>query len=450
MANKRDKVNFESQQRVDLGDIRATINNITKDMRRSFHLFLYGIGSDNKRHIAGFRVTASGTPDSFVTIDDGVATGAEKLNDDDIEYSVIYGADTVTERQLDFSALANGTYSVWLRYSADPGEPGVRVFYNPDTDGEEAQAVNTRIVHDWDVQISASSPGTEWQELAEVVWDGATIASGDITDKRHTFFEGNADTSWDDEWGDGANDRNSDRSRFGIHSLYDWVHGVRRQIQDIIGNPGSGAKWYLVPPIDLQAAYNRFNKITAFDAWIDELINADEINLSDKPQIDENVSAAQFISAVAPDSFDVLGNSVGSIYVVNNSDTDGVHSYVKVIDGAPASVGAPQAKRLVLRGRKDAAGESIATLSLRPFDKTTGNFGSTVASIDTSAVVLTGNFVVTSSVLTGALDTEANIYLLQLSIEPTGGGTTDNDRGIEIYSATVRYERTRLWTTNVP
>jgi len=254
MAIDRDMVNWNSNQRADISEMRAHERNSRSDMRRSIDNLLFGSNASGFNRVFGnFKVTASNPADAVVSVNAGVAVGAEVLDDQTNEHGVMFGRDGESSKALDFSSLGAATYNVWVRFSNDPGEPGVRVFYNADTQQEEAQTVDTRLVHDWDVTISIVSPGDEWILLAEVVWGGATIAAGNITPKRHMFFEGDAGASYAHEWGDGANDRDTDRANNGVRALYEHTHAVRRQIEEIFDDL-LGTKWYEVPPSNLQEA----------------------------------------------------------------------------------------------------------------------------------------------------------------------------------------------------
>lgn len=252
MGPRRNFINWISNQRADLGDIRAQQRNRASDLRRTVENLLFGANTDTQqRTFGGFNVTAQSPVTSLVDISAGAAFGGERLEDESIELGVIFGTDTALEKSLNFGVLAVATYTIWLRFSHDPGEAGSRVLFDPATETEIGITHDVELVNDWDVVISVASPGDEWQPLATVAWNGATIAAGDITQAQDTFFEGDAATGYPHEWGDGVNDRNVDRQRRGVKYFYQFVHAVRRQIEEIFDD-GLTLKWYEVPPSNLK------------------------------------------------------------------------------------------------------------------------------------------------------------------------------------------------------
>ena len=262
MGPKRDFINWLANQRADRGDIRAQQRNRASDLRRSLENILFGGNSNGKKRIfSAFNVTAQSPNTSLVDVSAGVAFGGERLVDESIELGVIFGNDTLSEKSLNFGALGAATYTIWLRFSFDPGEAGSRVFFDPVTEDEVGQTVNTVLVHDWDVVIATASPGDEWQPLVSVAWGGATIAGGDITQLQFKFFEGDAAASYPHVWGDGGFDRNVNRQVHGISHFYDWVHAMRRQIEEIFDS-ALGTKWYEIPPSNLKEARDHIDEDT--------------------------------------------------------------------------------------------------------------------------------------------------------------------------------------------
>lgn len=261
MSASRDKVNWQGNQRADLGDIRVQQDNDRTNQRAMLrHILFDGPQSTAMlRILGGFDVTATAPATSSVIVAYGSAIGPERQADNSLDHGEVFGRDTVTQRILDFAALGAATYGIFLRLSLDPGSPGARVFYNPDTDNEFGQTIDVFQSHDWDVTIAVTSPGAEWQQIAEVVWNGATVSSGNITGMRSLFFEGDEDNAYANTWGDGANDRDSDRATYGIKGLFDFVAAMRRKIEEI-QNDTLFTRWWDLPLISLREVNDHVNE----------------------------------------------------------------------------------------------------------------------------------------------------------------------------------------------
>lgn len=236
----RDLLRMEPNERLDLPDFEQLQRGARAEARAIARAVLFG-GADTKKVLGGWVVTANSPADALVNVARGAALGAYE---EPLTGAFDYGASIYegeSTQELDFSALANGTYGIWIRLSAEASTQGNRVFWDGTNDTEVIDALDTRYVVAWDTQISASSPGTGWMQVASVAWAGSTVASGDITHNPDMFFEGNAAASYAHVWGDGGNDRNTNRALYGVGSLYTFVHAMRRQIEEIVGD---GQKWY--------------------------------------------------------------------------------------------------------------------------------------------------------------------------------------------------------------
>lgn len=249
MAGSRDRVRVLPDQRVDVLDWEAMQLNARSEARSMLAALLFGdntLAAELVKIVEGFEVTAQGTPDATIDIAAGAAIGAELRADGDREYGVLFGREVQTSQTLDFMGQPNNTYGIYVRFAATPGTQSARVFWDADSSAETTDIVETRDVVDWDVVYSTTSPGDEYVKVADVVWGGSTITTGDITDTRDLMFEGKVDDSYAQQWGDGGSDRDSDRAANGVHDLATWVQAVRRQLADI-----TGTAWYTDVPVGL-------------------------------------------------------------------------------------------------------------------------------------------------------------------------------------------------------
>lgn len=188
----------------------------------------------------------------------GVATLAQgraivKLQKDQaLSHGFLLGLQAPTSYQLDFTAAGNDTYNVYVRAVYSDATFENRVFWNPGTSAEFVDYTATRRIVTWEVTYqsqSAASPAPEWM----LVWE-ITVVSNLITavnDVRQFYFEGNPDTTYDHEWGDGANDRDNDRALYGVKDRWTWDEAIRRQLADIIGDASGAHRWQKAPPIEL-------------------------------------------------------------------------------------------------------------------------------------------------------------------------------------------------------
>ena len=188
----------------------------------------------------------------LITVQGGTAIMGYEYN-----HAVQYGAFTSKEssRIVDTSVVTDATltYGVWVRFVLAEGDDENRAFWNSagGTPAEEVRTVPTRLIEDWQVQLSVNAPSTA-PEAWMKIWDYDVTAPGsEMTDKRVFFFEGTTGSSpdWrpvDGEWGDNTYDRSTDRPENGIFGMRRFVRAMQRQIQDIIGPSGAPTpfNWY--------------------------------------------------------------------------------------------------------------------------------------------------------------------------------------------------------------
>ena len=148
------------------------------------------------------------------------------------------------------AAGAGVKYGVYAKYSLQDAQAQNRNFWNAlaATPTEITRQIFTRRVDALELTFAASgtTPGTEWMLLAEI--EPAILSAGTqtgITDKRVFYFEGAVANSYQaTEWGEGPNDRNSDRDTYGVTGLRTMIRALQRQVSDIIDG---GNSWWVDP-----------------------------------------------------------------------------------------------------------------------------------------------------------------------------------------------------------
>jgi len=252
-----DLPNWQSLERVGRPDFRAATGQLVLgDFIRHLRNLILPMGRANggetnydSRVIRGFdwTTTVTGAVGALV-MNRGVGL-FPYLDPDDgqIKHAILFadeGAETIS---VDFSGATDpGTTDVFVRLVRTPATFANRVFWNPS--GAPAQEyvsnIPTRLVFQWEVTIQDTglpAPGDEWVKVWEI-----TIAAGNFTgseDFRHFYFEGSANSTdnYDQEWGDGANDRNSDRAQYGVNDIHEILQAIRRQLDDAFL---TGDGWY--------------------------------------------------------------------------------------------------------------------------------------------------------------------------------------------------------------
>jgi len=250
MAGSRDLLRVEATERLDKPDLDALQRNSRSDTRTSVTTLLFAAATVDKV-MSGWQITANGPADALFNVAAGTMVGVETLDDGSDEHGLLYGLESTASVSVDLTGqpVSPPVYNVYIRFVHNPGVAGTRIFWDDDASQEASSSINTREVAGWSATAATASPGSDWIKIGEIDWDGAAVQAGDITHLRDMFFEGDEDGAFADAWGDGVNERNSDRGQYGIGDLYTWVQAVRRQIKDIIG---SGA-WVDGPATDLVA-----------------------------------------------------------------------------------------------------------------------------------------------------------------------------------------------------
>lgn len=252
-----DIVRWSPDERVDIPDLTAMSFLVLGEFRR---LGRTVFGERSKSILRGFAVEPEAPPSSRVVIrlDNGVdpesvAFGAELVGANP-EYGQIIGGrmfgavlEGSAQQIIDFAGQPNDTYFIEMRfvpYDTSIGAADNRVFWNEATNSEYVDGVETRFKAQWEVAFATSQAGGEWITLATVVWAGATISSGDITDLRDFTLEGPAPfTSTSQESSAPDFYRGDDREGLnGINEIATGIRAVMRQVRDIKGQDENG-RW---------------------------------------------------------------------------------------------------------------------------------------------------------------------------------------------------------------
>lgn len=259
------QVLWHSRERVDLPDLSAVMGLVDSEFRRVLSQGIVGL--DLNTILRGFEVEPESPVSSRVLVrmdrtSDGIpyqteslAVGAENFGAV-IDYGVLIGGrssdgslEGAAQMLLDFAAQPVGVYIVEMRYVTTTGTNENRANWNEGTNAEYVSADDTRILPAWEIRFSPTATGNEWIALAQVNWNGATIAAGDITDLRLFAFEhfaGLADTT-DQNVSPFDFDRTAARGQFGVtvSSPIAAINALQRQILDLKGQDNLGSfNWY--------------------------------------------------------------------------------------------------------------------------------------------------------------------------------------------------------------
>lgn len=255
---------FSSQERVDLPDLTAVSYLVLGEFRRTARGILLGPNlaspPDHLNYvIRGFAVEAASPPDTtvLVRLDPGGANplsfafGAENLGAR-IDFGQLIGGDGMdgtlegnATYTLDFGAQPPGTYTVEMRHVYADGANDNRAFWDEGGNAEFIAATDTRALPAIELRLSGA-PSSEWITLASVVWGGATIVAGNITDARVFAFEGATPFRQTSQTGSGGMadfDRSTSRGgSAGLNEVYPVLRALGRQIQDLKG-ASDDARW---------------------------------------------------------------------------------------------------------------------------------------------------------------------------------------------------------------
>lgn len=264
-------VRYSPQERVDLPDITAMSFLVLGEFRRHVRGLLIGpSASGSPTHenavVRGFTIEPSGVPDSLVTVRLVPTTGGGRplgfaIGGEDLATRIDFGQLIGGEDQagntegnasttFDFTGQPLDTYRLQMRFTYAEGASDNRAFWDAATNSEFISEENTRFLPSYSLGIVASpgSLGDDWITLADVVWDGASIDAGDITDLRQFVFEGSAPFQAATQAAYAAIpdfDRSVTRAADGVNEVYPVLRALARQIADIKGQNDAGSiDWF--------------------------------------------------------------------------------------------------------------------------------------------------------------------------------------------------------------
>lgn len=253
---------FERGERVDLPDfehiaeigprdaINSGIDAFTIGRRGIGGVASDGLDQDLAFILRGFDVQHAGGSRFTILKDDIAGEGAAILGFRDRGETafgcVISGGQS--QKTIDLSSVASGTYGVWLKFEFRDDCFGNRLFWNASaaTPVEFARNVPTRRAQDWIIAVELTKPGPEYIQIATVPQAGGTP-----TDTRNFFFEGSDVGNHlviDAEWG-ASFDRGNFRAGQGVFGLYRFVRAMQRMLQDV---KGDGVGWWVAPAVALE------------------------------------------------------------------------------------------------------------------------------------------------------------------------------------------------------
>jgi hypothetical protein len=229
---------FESNERVDLTDLRYSVDSALQAMiRQANEEFLTNPNGATKSWIIdGFAMSDLGAGQLSVAKGRGLLAQREGS-------TIHYGALTTegdATKTLDLSGYANNTYNTYIRFQFVDAETQSRMFWNPSGSTEFAQSIQTRRQANWSLRVELASPGAEWVQIGTVQIVGGVIGGAGIVDQRNLYFEGSVSGTYANTWG-GGTDRNADRQQYGIKDLQTFTAAVRTLFEDL--RPTGGRWW---------------------------------------------------------------------------------------------------------------------------------------------------------------------------------------------------------------
>lgn len=261
-------VQFSPSERVDLPDATAMSWLPVGEFRRLIRTLIAGgttSSPDLGRIVKGFKVEQASSTTIEVNFDingDGsdlsVAVGGHEFIGSDggffIDQGQLIGDKGIENEQesggaatrtINFSGDPSNNYIVEMRFTLTAAESGNRAFWDPSSNTEFIDNVETRYVPGWEIRrvASPSSSGPDWIPLAIVLWTGSTI--GMITDIRDLALEGVSPWSGIAQnytFGPGDFDRSTDRGdpTVGQNSIWGAIRALERQIMDLKGQDENG------------------------------------------------------------------------------------------------------------------------------------------------------------------------------------------------------------------
>ncbi len=227
------KLKLYSNERVDLDDVDHISKSLVSELQR---LLTDLVAGSQTRVLRGFGLAQLTATTASIDLGAAIAKSTDGIT---VATGQLLSEGEAT-KTLDFSALAADTYGVWVRFQFKSGEAANRIFWDPVVGEETASSVETRELAEWSATVAKTSPGPEWWQAWEVVWDASDLATSTINDKRVFLFEGEAAAGFGSDWG-GGNDRNADRVTYGVPTLERFMAATRQKLEELTG---AGKDWW--------------------------------------------------------------------------------------------------------------------------------------------------------------------------------------------------------------
>jgi hypothetical protein len=156
------------------------------------------------------------------------------------------------ERTIDFTGRAAGSYSIFVRYTLATGDTDNRAFWNPVSNTDFVQSIETRFVPTWEMidtlfPNNPPVPLDQWLVIASVTVDGTgnVIAMQDV---RRFLLEGSTFDFATQATSTLDFDRSSARKDVGINHVIPMLRALMQQVMDLKGQDSSGNwNWYARP-----------------------------------------------------------------------------------------------------------------------------------------------------------------------------------------------------------
>lgn len=233
-----DMLNVQMNERVDLEDFSQLAQSPDEHARNAASNFFLPVTGQKCWVLSGF--TSQNPTAAQLRVTKGSAFLTTKVGGE-VQTGFIIGADGDATKTLDLASYPDGTYYAYVRFEYQEGDIASRVFWNASGSGSEfAQLTNTRKLANWNLRVEASTPGSEWMRVSQVVKSGGALA---ISDLRELYFEGTVASNYASTW----TNRVSDRATYGVTNLKDFIEVARAKYQDFTGGSAAGHRWWEDP-----------------------------------------------------------------------------------------------------------------------------------------------------------------------------------------------------------
>lgn len=175
---------------------------------------------------------------------------------------------------LDLLGKPAGYYSIWIRFELADGGFANRIFWDPSAGAEFAQNIATRRIANWGMTVvrmpqltnppaspnnKPAAPGSEWLYVGYAHTTG--VGPITVVPQRVLYFEGNEAAGYNGTWG-GGNDRDPDRSTYGVKDFRTFAQAVLTRLSEI-----EGSDWFNATPEALNLKVGRLGDLLPFGTY---------------------------------------------------------------------------------------------------------------------------------------------------------------------------------------